>query len=67
MAFRAMQGLGAAALAPNALALILDHFPEGERGAALGIWGAAAGLVGPWGLPSAAWCHRPGDGVPCFC
>ena len=44
IAFRAMQGLGAAALAPNALALIVDHFPEGERGSALGIWGAAAGL-----------------------
>jgi MFS family permease len=44
-----MQGLGAAALAPNALALMLDHFPEGERGAALGIWGAAAGLGGALG------------------
>jgi EmrB/QacA subfamily drug resistance transporter len=49
IAFRAIQGLGAAALAPNALALILDHFPEGERGAALGIWGAAAGLGGALG------------------
>jgi DHA2 family multidrug resistance protein-like MFS transporter len=49
IAFRAMQGLGAAALAPNALALMLDHFPEGERGAALGIWGAAAGLGGALG------------------
>jgi MFS family permease len=49
MAFRAMQGLGAAALAPNALALIVDHFPEGERGSALGIWGAAAGLGGALG------------------
>jgi EmrB/QacA subfamily drug resistance transporter len=49
VAFRAIQGVGAAALAPNALALILDHFPEGERGAALGIWGAAAGLGGALG------------------
>jgi MFS family permease len=49
IAFRAMQGLGAAALAPNALALIVDHFPEGERGSALGIWGAAAGLGGALG------------------
>jgi EmrB/QacA subfamily drug resistance transporter len=49
IAFRAIQGLGAAALAPNALALILDHFSEGERGAALGIWGAAAGLGGALG------------------
>jgi EmrB/QacA subfamily drug resistance transporter len=49
IAFRAMQGLGAAALASNALALILEHFPDGERGAALGIWGAAAGLGGALG------------------
>jgi EmrB/QacA subfamily drug resistance transporter len=49
IAFRAIQGLGAAALAPNALAIILDHFPEGERGAALGVWGAAAGLGGALG------------------
>jgi EmrB/QacA subfamily drug resistance transporter len=49
VAFRALQGFGAAALAPNALALILDYFPEGERGSALGIWGAAAGLGGALG------------------
>ena len=44
IAYRAIQGVGAAALAPNALALIFDYFPERERGMALGIWGAAAGL-----------------------
>jgi MFS family permease len=49
IAARALQGLGAAALAPNALALILEHFPEDERGSALGIWGAAAGLGGALG------------------
>ena len=63
VAFRAIQGLGAAALAPNALALILDYFPEGERGSALGIWGAAAGLggaLGPTvgGLVAEAWGWR---------
>lgn len=50
ISYRAIQGVGAAALAPNALALIFDYFPERERGIALGIWGAAAGLgaaVGP--------------------
>ena len=61
--FRAVQGLGAAALAPNALALILDHFPEGERGSALGIWGAAAalgGALGPTvgGMVAEAWGWR---------
>ena len=61
--FRAIQGLGAAALAPNALALIRDHFPEGERGSALGIWGAAAGLsaaLGPTvgGIVAQGWGWR---------
>ena len=28
---------------------MLHHFPEGERGVALGIWGAAAGLGGALG------------------
>jgi EmrB/QacA subfamily drug resistance transporter len=60
---RALQGFGAAALAPNALALILDYFPEDERGSALGIWGAAAGLggaLGPTvgGLVAEAWGWR---------
>lgn len=71
IAFRAVQGLGAAALAPNALALILDHFPEGERGAALGIWGATAGLAGAlgstvggivaqgWGWRAVFWINVP--------
>ena len=49
IAFRAIQGVGAAALAPNALALIYDSFPESERGVALGIWGTAAGLGGALG------------------
>jgi EmrB/QacA subfamily drug resistance transporter len=49
IAFRAIQGVGAAALAPNALALILDYFPKGRRGVALGIWGAAAALGGALG------------------
>ena len=49
IAYRAIQGVGAAALAPNALALIFDYFPESERGMALGIWGAAAGLAAATG------------------
>ena len=49
VAFRALQGVGAAALAPNALALIREHFPDGERGSALGIWAAAVGLGGALG------------------
>jgi MFS family permease len=63
MAFRALQGLGAAALAPTALALMLDHFSEGERRAALGVWGAAAGLGGGWEPTLGEWWHRHGDGA----
>ncbi len=44
IAFRALQGLGGALLAPAALALLLTTFAEGrERNVALGIYGAAAG------------------------
>jgi EmrB/QacA subfamily drug resistance transporter len=44
IAFRAVQGLGGALLAPAALALLMTTFAEGrERNLALGIYGAAAG------------------------
>jgi EmrB/QacA subfamily drug resistance transporter len=52
VAFRAAQGLGAAIVAPAALAIISTMFPEGrERNLAMGVWtavaagGGAAGLV----------------------
>ena len=44
IAFRALQGLGGAMLAPAALALLMTTFAEGrERNVALGIYGGAAG------------------------
>lgn len=44
IAFRGLQGLGAALLSPAALSLLTTMFPEGrERNIALGIWGAVAG------------------------
>src|SRR5213592_864090 len=44
IAFRSLQGLGGAMLAPAALALLMTSFAEGrERNVALGIYGAAAG------------------------
>jgi EmrB/QacA subfamily drug resistance transporter len=44
IASRAVQGVGAAMLAPAALALVTTIFSEGaERNKALGIWGAVAG------------------------
>jgi EmrB/QacA subfamily drug resistance transporter len=48
---RAVQGLGAAAIAPAALALVMDLFPPGAgRGRALGVWGAVSGAGGAAGV-----------------
>src|SRR5215470_4593245 len=43
--FRAVQGLGAAILMPQTLAIVTMTFPPERRGAAFGIWGAVAGLA----------------------
>src|SRR6187455_1819620 len=44
IAFRALQGLGGALLAPAALSLLMTTFADGrERNKALGIYGAASG------------------------
>jgi EmrB/QacA subfamily drug resistance transporter len=44
IAFRAVQGLGGALLAPAALSLLMTTFAEGrERNLALGVYGAASG------------------------
>jgi EmrB/QacA subfamily drug resistance transporter len=51
IAARALQGLGAAALAPAALSIVTTLFAEGgERNGALGIWGAVAGSGGVAGV-----------------
>lgn len=42
--FRALQGVGAAGLTPVSLAIMMVVFPRHKRGAALGIWGAVAGM-----------------------
>jgi len=43
--FRAVQGTGAALMAPLALSIIVDAYPDAEqRTGAIGIWAAAAGL-----------------------
>jgi EmrB/QacA subfamily drug resistance transporter len=50
IAARALQGLGAAALLPNSLGLLLPEFPPEERAMATVIWGATgavASTVGP--------------------
>jgi EmrB/QacA subfamily drug resistance transporter len=44
IAFRAVQGLGAALLSPAALSILTTTFAEGrERNLALGVWGAVSG------------------------
>jgi EmrB/QacA subfamily drug resistance transporter len=44
IAFRALQGLGAALLSPAALSILTTTFEEGrDRNLALGIWGAVSG------------------------
>ncbi len=50
IAFRAVQGLGAAMLMPQTLTMITMVFPPARRGAAFGVWGAVAGaatIAGP--------------------
>jgi NTE family protein len=50
IAFRVLQGIGAALIAPASLAIVLDSFPLERRSAGVGLWGAAAAAaaaVGP--------------------
>ncbi|MDX6625217.1 MAG: hypothetical protein QOE56_206 [Solirubrobacterales bacterium] len=50
IAFRVLQGIGAALIAPSSLAIVLDRFPVERRAAGVGLWGAAAAAaaaVGP--------------------
>ena len=44
IAFRAVQGLGAAIVMPLGLTLLTSSFPADRRGAVVGIWGGVAGL-----------------------
>lgn len=50
IAFRILQGIAAAMIAPSSLAIVLDSFPAERRAAGVGLWGAAAAAaaaVGP--------------------
>jgi EmrB/QacA subfamily drug resistance transporter len=63
IAARAVQGAGAALLVPGSLSLITAAYPDGkERGAAIGTWSAASGVmaaagpvVGGWVVAHASW------------
>jgi EmrB/QacA subfamily drug resistance transporter len=51
IAFRCLQGLGAAMMSPAALSILTTTFEQGsERNRALGIWGAVAGSGGAVGV-----------------
>jgi len=45
IAFRAIQGIGAAIMVPCSLAIIAKAYPKSERGQAIGIWAAASALT----------------------
>ena len=50
VAARMLQGVAGALLVPSSLAVIVNTFPEAERGPAIGswtAWGAIAGVLGP--------------------
>src|SRR5580765_5064798 len=53
IAFRALQGFGAAIITPAALSILSTTFQEGrERNIALGVWGAVGGVGAAAGLRS---------------
>lgn len=45
VAFRAVQGVGAAIMVPGSLAIIAKAYPKKERGRAIGVWAAASALT----------------------
>ncbi len=71
IAFRALQGVGAALVLPATLSIITNVFPRGERARAIAIWTAVGGLgvgIGPvlggylvdnFGWSAVFWLHVP--------
>jgi EmrB/QacA subfamily drug resistance transporter len=55
LAARALQGLGAALLMPNSLAILGDAFSGEMRGRAIGTWAAAGALAGALGPIIGGW------------
>jgi EmrB/QacA subfamily drug resistance transporter len=49
IAFRVLQGVGAAMIMPTSLAIVLDSFPIEKRATGVGIWGAAAAAAAATG------------------
>lgn len=55
IAARALQGVGAALLVPNSLAIISAAFPQQERGRAIGTWAGASALTTALGPVLGGW------------
>lgn len=55
VAARAAQGVGAAMLVPNSLALISAAYPESERGRAIGTWAGFSALTTAFGPVLGGW------------
>ncbi|OBJ37362.1 hypothetical protein A5621_14925 [Mycobacterium colombiense] len=51
VAFRVLQGIGAAVLVPASLALVVESFDEARRAHGVGLWGAAAAIASGLGPP----------------
>jgi EmrB/QacA subfamily drug resistance transporter len=51
IAARALQGIGAALLVPQSLAIIAASFPRDVRGRAIGVWAAASAITTALGPP----------------
>ena len=54
-------GLGAALVMPSTLSVVLVVFPPEERGKAIGIWAAMAGVGAPIGLLVGGWAVETYD------
>jgi EmrB/QacA subfamily drug resistance transporter len=52
---RAFMGIGAALVMPATLSIVMNVFPPSERGKAIGIWAAMAGIGAPIGLFVGGW------------
>jgi EmrB/QacA subfamily drug resistance transporter len=61
IAARGLQGLGAALLVPNSLALISGSFPEQERGRAIGTWSGFTSITAAIGPVLGGWLVQHGS------